>query len=298
MAILHLFRDTLKAYFSDRSITYAAGLAYYAVFAIAPLLVFTVAVAGFFIGHSSAAAVVAARVEYLVGPQVAALLAELVQELSRRTFSTGATVFSVIGLTLSAAGIFNQLDKALNDIWGIQTRRPQGFSQRLLLVRRRLMPFLTIFFLGVLLGFSVLVDTTSSALSARLSDILPQVAALLPQLSTLLIPLLAFATFAVIFKWLPDAQARWRDVAVGALLTVVLFSIGRLLLTTFLARSDQVSLYGAAGSFVLLLMWVYYSAQILLFGAEFTKLYADRFGQPITPRRLAYFEDEEAALRS
>ena len=288
---LHLFRDSFKAYFSDRSIIYAAGLAYYAVFAIAPLLVFVITLAGVFIGRSNAASRVITQVQFLVGPQLATLLTDLAETVSQRTFSAGGTIFSILGLLLSAAGIFTQLDTALNDIWGITTVQPQSLGDRLILFRHKTAPFIIVFFLGFLLSSSVLIDTMLGAVSSHLTRILPQIAGLQPHMNRLIIPALTFATFSVIFKWLPDARSRWRDMAVGALVTTLFFMIGRLLLTFYLDRSDTVSLYGTAGSIVVLLIWVYYSAQIVLFGAEFTKLYADRFGQPIEPRKLAIFED-------
>lgn len=291
-SILILFRDTLKAYLGDRSIMYAAGLAYYAVFAIPPLLVFVGSVAGLLIGRSNAALQIAAQVEYLAGPQLAGLLVDLAGTIDRRTFGTGATLLGVIGLMFSAVGIFNQLDTALNDIWGIRTVRPQSLGDRAILLRHKSMPFIVVFFLGFLLSSSVVLDTLLGALAGRLAPYFPRAAELLPHINRLLIPVLAFATFAIIFKWLPEARSRWRDVAVGALVTTLLFLTGRLLLLFYLERSDTVSLFGAVGSIVILLMWVYYSAQIVLFGAEFTRLYAERFGQPITPRRLAIFEEE------
>lgn len=292
MAIIHLLRDSLKAYFGDRSIIYAAGLAYYAVFGIAPLLVFVVTFAGVFIGRSNAFDKVVSQAYYLVGPQLAGLLAELAETVIQRTFTAGGTVFSVLGLLFSAAGIFSQLDEALNDIWGIRTIPPQSLTDRLILFRHKTAPFIIVFFLGLLLGSSVLIDTVLLSITERLANILPQVAAVHPHINRLIIPILSFAIFTVIFKWLPDARSRWRDVAVGGFLTTLLFLIGRQLLILYLDRSDTVSIYGTAGSIIVLLIWVYYSAQILLFGAEFTKLYADRFGQPIEPRKMVVFQDE------
>ena len=293
-AILILFKDAIKAYLGDRSVMYAAGLAYYAVFAIAPLLVFVVSIAGLFIGRADARLQITAQVQYLVGPQLAELLGELEAKIKERTFSTGCTLLSILGLLLSGAGIFSQLDKALNDIWGLKPLKPANMGERVILLRHKSMPYIVVFFLGFLLSSSVLLDTAVATVAGRLARFLPQINQILPHISRLAIPLLAFSTFTVILKWLPEARSRWRDVAVGGLVTTLLFLIGRLLLLYYLEGSDTVSLFGAVGSIVILLLWVYYSAQIVLFGAEFTKLYADRFGQPITPRRLAMFEDGPA----
>ena len=291
MSIIYLFRDSLKAYFGDRSIMYAAGLAYYAVFAVAPLMVFVVTLAGVFIGRSNALDKIVSQAQYLVGPQLAGLLAEMAETIIQRTFTAGGTLFSVLGLLFSAAGIFSQLDQALNDIWGIKTMPPQSLTDRLILFRHKTAPFIIVFFLGLLLSSSVLFDTFLVSVTDRLSSILPRIAGINPHVNRLIIPIISFAIFTVIFKWLPDARSRWRDVAVGGLVTTLLFTIGRQLLIFYLDRSDTVSLYGAAGSIVVLLIWVYYSAQIVLFGAEFTKIYADRYGRPIEPRMMTVFED-------
>ena len=296
MSIIYLFRDSLKAYFGDRSVMYAAGLAYYAVFAIAPLLVFVVTIAGILIGRSNALDQVFTQLQYLVGPQLAVLLTDLSETISRRTFTTGGTVLSIAGLLFSGAGIFSQLDEALNDIWGIRTIPPQSLHDRLILFRHKTAPFIIVLFLSILLSSSVLIDLVLVTLMDRLGRFLPQIAAVQPNINRLIIPFLSFAIFTVIYKWLPDARSRWRDVAVGALVTTVLFLIGRQLLFVYLERTDTISLYGTAGSIVVLLIWVYYSAQIVLFGAEFTKLYADRFGQPIEPRKMAVFEDDTGAI--
>ena len=296
MSALTLLKDAFKAYSSDRSVIYAAGLAYYAIFAIAPLLVLVVMIASLMIGRSLDGSQVIARLQTLVGPELAGLLGELAEITRQRTFTTGGTLLSLLGLLLGATGIFTQLDTALNDIWGISTRRPQSLGQRLLLFRYKMAPFIIVCFLGFLLGSSVLLDTVLGSVASRVATVLPRLAGLLPQINRLVIPILTFTTISVIYKWLPDARSRWRDIAVGALLTTVLFLIGRYLLVLYLARTDRVTLFGTAGSVVMLLIWVYVSAQILLFGAEFTKLYADRYGQPIQPRKLARFEDAAESL--
>ncbi len=293
MSLLNLLKDSLKAYFSDRSIIYAAGLAYYAVFAIAPLLVLVVSVAGLFVGRSAAVEQIAEQVGYLVGPQLAGLLGELARAVEGQSLGAGATVLSVLGLLLGAAGIFTQLDEALNDIWGLSTLRPQSFGERVILLRQKTAPFVIVLFLGILLSSSVAADTLIGSLAERLARIWPQAAGLQPHINRLIIPILAFFTFLVIFKWLPDARSRWRDMAVGALLTTGLFLIGRYLLTFYLNRGATISLVGTAGAIVILLIWVYYSAQIVLFGAEFTKLYADRFGQPIEPRSMIFYDERD-----
>ncbi len=151
-----------------------------------------------------------------------------------------------------------------------------------------------VFLLGLLLSLTVIVETLLSAVPTRFEVLFPEAIALIPQINLLFIPLLTFITFLLVFKLLPDARTRWRDMAVGALVTTILFLIGRALLTIFISYSNTSSLYGAAGSIVILLFWIYYSAQIILYGAEFTWVYANRHGQSIRPRRLSRILELEA----
>lgn len=153
-----------------------------------------------------------------------------------------------------------------------------------------------VFLLGFLLSLTVIVETLLSAVRARFEVLFPEATAFIPQISLLFIPLLTFITFLLVFKLLPDARTRWRDMAVGALVTTVLFLIGRGVLSIFMSYSNTGSLYGAAGSIVILLFWIYYSAQIILYGAEFTWLYAQRYGRAIRPRRLSRILDQPAAV--
>lgn len=291
-AIFHLFKDALSEFFKDRASIYAAGLAYYTVFSLAPLLVFITSLAGFFIGRSTASKQIGIQLQILIGPDLAGFVGEAVATLSDRNTSATATVVSIVVLIFSASGIFRQLKTALNLIWAIPARgRPKGWRQWLILARYRTVPFLMVFFFGLLLTLAVMIETIIAGVSARFEILFPEIGALLPSLSRLLVPSLTFITFVLTFKFLPDARSRWRDVAVGAAVTTGLFLIGRLLLSLFLSFSDTGSIYGAAGSVVILLFWIYNSAQILLFGAEFTEIYARRYGVAIQPGGIVVGEE-------
>lgn len=288
-SFLLLFKDALGEYFKDRAGIYAAGLAYYTLFSLAPLLVFLTSIAGLFIGRSAAGDQVALQLQYLVGPELAGTIEGMVDTLTDRTIGATATVVSAVALLIGAGGIFNQLRNALNLLWGITDLRPTNLHEWLIVIRHRVIPFLMVFVFGLLLSIAFIVETLMNAVRARLEVLFPDLVAFLPGFSALLVPLLALVTFYLIFRVLPDARTRSRDAAVGALVTTVLFLIGRRLLAFFLSFSDTGSLYGAAGSIVIFLVWVYFSAQILLYGAEFTWLYARRHGQPIRPSRMATF---------
>jgi membrane protein len=288
-AIFSLIRETIAEFIKDRAAIYAAGLAYYGVFSIAPLLVFATAVAGRFIGEVAAGEQVTLQLQYLFGPELAGFLENVVDSLTDRTANATAAIISIGVLLFTAGGIFNQLKTALNLLWGLTDVRPRNAREWRVLVRYRAIPFLMVFVLGLFLSLSVILETLILAVSARFEVLYPEIADLLPSFGRVIIPILVFVTVLLIFKFLPNAYSRVRDIAVGAALTTVLFVIGRLLLLFFLSISDTGSLYGAAGSIVILLVWIYVSAQILLFGAEFTWVYARRYGKPIRPNRLARF---------
>jgi membrane protein len=284
---LLLFVDAGLEFLRDRATIFAAGLAYFAVFSIAPLLILITAIAGLFIGRSVAGDLISLQLQAVVGSDLAQFLLEIVQTFADQTISRTATVISLIVLFFSAGGIFNQLKTALNYLWGITNVRPKNTAEWVLVARHRAIPFLMVFGFGVLFGIALLIETVLLAVSTRLETFLPNLAAILPRFSALLIPALSLVTFLLIYKLLPDAESRWRDMAVGALVATLLFSVGRRLLAVFFTYSNTGSVFGAAGSIVALLIWVYFSAQILLYGAEFAWLYAERFGRPIRPNPTA-----------
>ncbi len=290
--ILLLLRDTVAAFLQDRATLYAAGLAYYAVFSLAPLLVFVLTVAGFFIGRSAASDQIAIQLQLIVGAELGDFLAELLGALNDQSSAGTVTLISLIGLLFGATGIFNQIKNSVNILWGLVPRRPRGTRDYLHMARSRAVPFLMVFLFGFMLSATVLVDTVLGVVQTRLAVFFPELAEALPSLSRIVVPLLTFVTFAFVYKLLPDARTRWRDVWPGALLAALLFLVGRFLLTFYLERSNIGSAFGAAGSLVVLLVWVYFSANVLLLGAEFIKLYATRFGRPIRPGPTARFEGD------
>ena len=291
-SVLILLRDTVAAFLQDRATIYAAGLAYYTVFSLAPLLVFVVTVAGFFIGRSAASDQIVIQLQMIVGPDLGGFLEELLVALNDQSSAGTVTVVSLVGLLFGAGGIFNQIKNSVNILWGLVPRRPRGTRDYLHMVRSRAIPFLMVFLFGFMLSAAVLVDTVLALAQSRLAVFFPELAEALPSLSRIIVPVLTFVTFALSYKLLPDARVRWRDVWPGALLATLLFQFGRYLLTLFLDFSGTGSAYGAAGALVVLLVWVFFSANMLLLGAEFIKLYATRFGRPIRPGPTARFEGD------
>ncbi len=302
-AVFALLKDTVAAFLQDKATLYAAGLAYYTVFSLAPLLVFVITVAGAFIGRSAAGEQIVTQLEFIVGADLGGFVEELITTLNEQEAAGTITALSLVGLFFAASGIFNQLRNSLNIIWGIVAQRPSGSREWLLMVRSRAIPFLMVFVLGFLLSISVLFDTVLGIAEARLGGFFPEAARLLPAIGNVVVPALTFVTFTLVYKVLPDAWTRWRDVALGGLLATVLFLAGRSVLAYFLVLTNTGSVYGTAGSLIVLLVWVYFSANLLLLGAEFIWLYALRHGRPIRPNAVARFEgdllvDEQTATPS
>lgn len=290
-----LLADSVAAFLQDKATLYAAGLAYYTIFSLAPLLVFVIAVAGFFIGRSAASDQIVMQLQIIVGAELGGFLEDLVRAASDRTSVGTATALSLIGLLFGASGIFNQIRNSVDILWGLVVRSPRSTRDWLLAARSRAIPFLMVFLFGLVLSAVVLLDTVLSLVQNRLAGFFPELSQALPSLSRILVPLLALVTFALIYKLLPDARVRWRDILPGAVLATVLFLAGRSLLALFLERNQTGSAFGAAGSLVVLLVWVYFSANVLLLGAEFIKLYALRHGRPIRPNAVARFDGDPVA---
>ena len=258
-----------KDFLEDKAPRLAAALSYYTAFSLPPLLVAVIGVAGIVYGVDEVRERIMVQVADLVGTDSAATLGEAVVD-AQRTGSGVALVLGILTLLFGATGAFGQLQEALNTIWEVKPKKGGGILR---LVRSRLLSFGTILGTGFLLLVSLAVSTAIGALvdTARNYEWLtPYIAALDIGASLILITCL----FALIFKVLPDAPVEWRDVWVGAVLTAALFVVGKFAIGFYLGVSDVGSAYGAAGSVIVILVWIYYSALILFFGAEFTQVWA------------------------
>jgi membrane protein len=278
--IFELIRKTVAGYGRDNGSLLAASLAYYTIFAIAPLLVIAVAVAGLVFGDAAVSRQIEPAISETVGKEAAAMVQNLVANVSESDTGTLGTVLGSLLLLYAASGLFNQLRRALNIIWGIAPAPDQGVWGML---KKRALTFLMVLVIGFLLLFALLASTLVSALDEFLIAQLPLIGPLLPSLDFLVSLALLILLFAIIFRILPDGHVAWRDVFFGAVVTAVLFSIGKYLISLYIRQGAAASTVGAAGSLVILLLWVYYSAQIVLLGAEFTQVYANRFGSGVLP---------------
>jgi membrane protein len=278
-----LLIDAGKAWFADRASIYAAALAYYAIFALAPLTVVTVAIASLFVGRAAAAGELVDQIATVVGPEVAAFIQETVVRMVSPESSSWPAIISAIIALIGAVFFFNHLKVTLNAIWGVRTIQIKQMGDAFVLARSRADSLIMVFVTGLLLVGVVILGTIFDTFRLVLEDVAPRIAELISPVRNVLLPLVALTTFTLIFKTLPDARVRWRDALVGAALTTVLFTIGVFVIGRYLVQTGTGSIYGAASALVILLIWVYYSIQILLYGAEFTWLYAQRHGVPIGP---------------
>jgi membrane protein len=274
--VIGVFREAARRWWGGNTPRFAAALAYYAAFSLAPLVILGVAIAGLVYGPEAATGELGARLRETVGPQVAAALQDVVRSMDQSGAGRLATVVSVLVLLVGAATFFAELQATLNDIWGV-TARTTGLKG---LVVHRLWAFVMVLLVGALLIAALGASTAVAAVEKYLGPALPGGSALLWALQVGVSLALVTALFALVYRVLPDVHLRWADVGVGAALTAVLFAAGNALIGLYLGRTSAASAYGAAGSLAVILLWVYYSAQVFLFGAEFTYVYAHRFGRP------------------
>jgi membrane protein len=254
-----------------------AALAYYTAFSLAPLLVIAIGIAGLVFGEEAARGEIQAQIRDTIGESASQATEDMIKNSSEQGGGIVATLISLAILLVGASGLFIELQSALNEIWEVPPEK-QG-SGILAFIKDRLLSFGLVVGTGFLLLVSLIVSAALSALGRYLTPESMPGGALLWQAINLAVSFaLITLMFAMIFKILPETEVQWRDVWIGAAFTAVLFTVGKYLIGLYLAHSSTASSYGAAGSLVVILIWVYYSAQILLFGAEFTHLYARRFG--------------------
>lgn len=272
-----LLRETAAAFGRNNASMLAASLAYYAIFAIAPLLVIAVAVAGFVFGDAAVQGQLDAQLEGTFGREAAVLIEDLVAGANQTNAGLFATVVSVILLLLAASGLFGQLKKALNTIWEAEPTSDQGILGFAL---QRIVAISMVLLIGLILLASMSASTAIVFLSDFVAGRLPVLGRLLPYLEVIVSLTILVLLFALIYRILPDVKLAWRDVFVGGAVTALLFAIGKYLISFYLSFNGNNPTYQAAGAVVIVLLWIYYSSQIFLFGAQFTCVYAERGGAP------------------
>jgi membrane protein len=276
-----LLKATAFEWLDDQAPTLGAALAYYTVFSLAPLLIISIALAGLVFGAEAAQGQIFDQLRGLLGDASGKAMQEIVQSASAEP-KTGvvATVIGFVTLLFGASGVFGQLQASLNIIWGVQPKPGRGI---LGIIRDRSLSFGFILVVGFLLLVSLLLTAGIAFVGKQFGAMVPGMESLIQILNSILSLAVITLLFGMMFKILPDANIAWRDVWIGAFITALLFTLGKFALGFYLGRSGVASSYGAAGSLIVLLLWVYYSSQVVFFGAEFTQVYANRFGSHVTP---------------
>ena len=282
--ILRIFGSALKAWWDDDAVRLGASLAYYTLFAIAPVLVVATAVAGMVFGAEAVRGEIVGQLDQLVGRDGALAVQALLEGASQRREGVLATVLGGTTFVIAATGAFLELQAALNTIWRVKPNPGANLTGFLL---DRVRSFGLVVAIGFLLMVSLAVTAALAALSAWLARRSPAVPVLWAAVNLLVSLAVTTALFALLYRFLPDVRLRWRDVMTGAFVTAALFTVGQQVIGLYLGQSSVASSYGAAGSVMVLLLWVYYSCQILLFGAEFTRVYALRHGARPKPESFA-----------
>jgi membrane protein len=266
----------------DRPFELAAALAYYTLFSLAPMLVIAVSVAGFFFGREAAQNKIVETLSGFVGKDAGIVIQTMIDNASKQqtTDSIFAMLVGVALLLFGAGGVVGQLQSSLNMIWGVEPRSDRGM---LGFIKERFISYGMVLGVGFLLLVSLVVSAALSAFDEYLGSSAPGAGLLLQVIHFVVsLALIAFM-FAAIYRFMPDGRIAWRDVVVGGILTALLFNVGKFFIGLYLGQSSVTSVYGAAGSLVTLLLWIYYSSLIFFFGAELTQVYASRFGSGLTP---------------
>jgi len=290
-----LLRDSFFEFLRHRVMKLSAALAYYTIFSIAPMLVVIISLGDIFYGKEALQGTVFSQIQSFVGPESALQIQKFIKNIRLSGGSEIATIIGVITLFIGATGVFSEIQDSINLIWGLKVKPEKSWIKLLL---NRLISFSMVVSLGFILLVTLIINGVLSIISDKLIQFLPELAVYLTYwINSGLIFIVTTLLFAIIFKVLPDARIHWKDVLVGSVFTTLLFLIGKYVIGLYLGKSSVLSVYGTAGSVILILLWVNYSAIILYYGAEFTHTYARRFGRKISPNQYAEWSEEEVAFR-
>ncbi|HEX9989709.1 MAG TPA: YihY/virulence factor BrkB family protein [Chloroflexia bacterium] len=287
-AIFELVRDTFKDWSEDKAARLGASLAYYTIFSIGPLLVIVISIAS--IVFNDASNQVANTISGMVGPDAGDIVKKTIENANKGGGNIIATGIGIVTLLFGAAGVFGQLKDALNTIWEVAPKPGAGIVGML---KDRFLSFTMVLGTGFLLLVSLVISAALSALSGVLSDLIPGAEIIGQVVNFLVAFLVIMLMFALLFKFLPDMKIAWSDVWIGAAVTALLFLLGQFGLSFYITSGNVGSAFGAASALVIILVWIYYSSQILFLGAEFTQVYTNRYGSRVRPAANAEFITEE-----
>lgn len=289
-------RGAIQLWLDSNAFSHAAALAFYTLFSLAPVVIIAVAVIGVVLGEQAAQGQIVGQLQDVMGREAAQAVEQAVARSRLSEAGWLPTLLGITALLTGATTVFGQMQVSLNDIWGVAARPDR--SSLFMFLKSRLLSLTVVLAIGFVLLVSLLLGVVLRAVLHFADQFVPAVAALLASGEMLLSLLVTGLLFGTIFKVLPDVVLKWREVVVGALVTAVLFAIGRDAIALYLAQTATASTYGAAGSVVLILLWVYYSSLILLFGAAFTKTHLLARGRSVVPRNSAVLVHRELVVES
>ena len=285
-----LLKKTFTGFMDDKGMKLSASLSYYTIFSLAPLLLLLISLVGFFLGKDAVQGQLFSEINGMVGNQAAAQVQEMIKNLELSGKTTSAVVIGAVTLIIGATTVFGEIQDSINMIWKVKAKPKRGWLK---LLKDRLLSSSLIVGLGFLLIVSLVVNGALQGLNDMLKNYFPDVTVVIFNILNVVISFLVITVlFGVIFKVLPDVKIQWKEVRVGAFFTACLFMLGRFLIGFYLETAGTASAYGAAGSLIIILLWVYYTAAILYFGAEFTRAYADFLGIRIRPADYAVYVEQ------
>ncbi len=288
--------DVINKFIDDKCPKLGAALSFYTIFSLAPLLIIAISVAGLIFGEKAASGQIVNEIKDMVGSESAVLIQNALKKVSLSSANIIAITMSLITMIIGSTVVFVELQDSLDMIWKVKPKPGQNFIKSLL--KDRIKSFGVVIGTGFLLLVSLIISSLISALSSYINKVLVTIPVfLLDSIDIVISILIIFILFGMIFKGLPDVELEWRHVWFGSLVTSVLFVLGKYLIGLYIGQSTLGSTYGAASSLVILLLWVYYSAQILFIGAEFTQVYAEKLGEGIKPsKNFMKYHDETLVL--
>lgn len=282
--IWHLLRETYSEFSNDNASQLGAALAFYTIFSLAPILIIIVAIVGIFLGKQSVSDYLLKELTEALGPQNAYYVMSTIQSSYQAGSGLRATLIAIFLMLIGSTTVGVMLKDALNTMWGVENTSSGLWP----MVKNRLISLVIILFVGAFLFLAMVISSVIGTTSAYVSNYIHVPLSLLGWLDNIVSLVLLTLMFAILFKMLPDVEISWGDVWIGGAITALLFMLGKFLLGFYLATSTISSAYGAAGSLVVMLLWVYYSAQIIFLGAEFTQVYARNYGSEIVPRKYQH----------
>jgi membrane protein len=286
-------KETAVNFDNNHDLKYCASLSFYTIFSVAPMLIMAISIGSVLYGNDAVKGHLFGQINSLVGNETALEIQNIISHTTLKKNTTVATVIGFIFFFIGTTGVFVEIQSTINKIWGLKARPRKGFIKY---VVNRVLSFAMVISVGFMMVVSLIASTVIEMLNERLNRFLPDTTFIINTVNHVVSLTLIALFFALIFKYLPDSIVKWKDAIVGSLFTSFLFLLGKYLIGLYMAKATAIDAYGAAGSVVVLLLWIYYSSILLYFGAEFTKVYALKHGHGIKPNnysvRIEYIENE------